>query len=795
MGNLRPETRLFAAWVAGVVACGCGATAEPGSGSVAQVRQRVVAPPAPAGRTPVPTSNVVFVSTTGNDTTGDGSLSRPFATIAHAVSVVNAEPEGPTWSVVIRGGVYREGEITVTRGSVRIQRYESEHVQLLGSVAQTGFTGAGPFSKVVTGVATARLEVDCADTFPGNPGVEDFGSRTAFSVTRAGLPLRRVATGTAPAAGQYAYDPATDTLALGDAPDGIEVASRLYALRTKASNVTFSGLDVRGYATCAVNWSKTVGADTFYKGSLLVYKDAAADSMSVVRDCTIANNSGGGLAVANARGVRLWNSAIVNHGWDGVQGGNSDGLIVYGSVISHNNVHRWDTTTDAGMKLTHVKDGAVVDNLFEENVGQGFWCDQGCGATGLTNRFVVARNVFRRNTENGVMYEVSHQALIVSNVAHANGRAGIFLSGARNVQVWNNTAIDNCAATDAYLGNVSVVDDRRCVGGDLLPDGRPCTGTAGTDPVEPDVYDHCEPSSRGDLANTCNAQGIVLMNNLITGSGSARPLLNVEDPNPTAYGAALIVAASDYQAYYRSAPNQPTNLIEWQTTAGSAADGYRNLSAFRNAVEDREVNSVDTTRGAGNPYLLDDSGDRYELDPSSRDVWNNGAHLPDEVLNAVYYPAPTPARPTLRIGAIRWYGSDDAEPTDGGAGMGGSPSAGGGVSDAAAGGASGGGAASGGSAGATTGSGGATSGGRDGGATAGGGSTSEVDGSVAPGGAASDDGGCGCRTARDAPPASSVALCFGAVAALALRRRRDDMASDGGSRAGGASRSWWRRAN
>jgi hypothetical protein len=294
MAYVRAGAPRRAAWFTIIAVCGCNEAAEPRPSAVATARQRITAPPVPTGSTAVPAASTVFVARTGSDSTGDGSEALPFATIAHAVSVVNAKPEGPAWSVVIRGGTYREGEITVTRSNVRVQRYAAEHVLVLGSVLQTGFTGSGPYGKQVSGVATSRLEVDCADTFPGNPGAEDFGSRTAFSVSRAGLPLRRVATGTAPAPGQYAYDPSNDTLTVGDEPDSIEVASSLYAIRTRASNVAIVGLDVRGYATCAVNWSKTVGADTFYKGSILFYKDTVADSDSFVRNCTIANNSGGG---------------------------------------------------------------------------------------------------------------------------------------------------------------------------------------------------------------------------------------------------------------------------------------------------------------------------------------------------------------------------------------------------------------------------------------------------------------------------------------------------------------------
>jgi hypothetical protein len=61
--------------------------------------------------TPPPTKNTYLVAVTGNDTTGDGSTSRPWRTIGHAVSSV---PVDGGLSILVRGGLY-DGPIHIER--------------------------------------------------------------------------------------------------------------------------------------------------------------------------------------------------------------------------------------------------------------------------------------------------------------------------------------------------------------------------------------------------------------------------------------------------------------------------------------------------------------------------------------------------------------------------------------------------------------------------------------------------------------------------------------------------------
>jgi len=498
------------------------------------------------------------------------------------------------------------------------------------------------------------LEQDCADTHLHGSAGRDFGSETAIAVIRAGIPLRRVATGTVPQSGQYTYDPASNVLTVRDSPQQIELATKRWAIRSKASSVKLAGLDIEGYATCVVDWKKTVAGRDYFKAAVLFFKDTPAESSAILENSTVANNAASAVAIANGHGVRLTGNTIVNNGGNGFHGGSANNLVIANNRISFNNVRRWANTTEAGIKITNIQNGVVFGNVIEHNAANGFWCDQRCGATNpASNWFIVARNLVRHNDNRGLFYEVSHHGVIASNVVHDNGSAGIAAFGSRNVRIWNNTAVDNNASTQGFLANVSVVDDRRCAAGDTVPGGAACTTANQLDPQPVGDPDRCEPSSTGVLANTCNAEGISIANNIISGSAGTRPLLNIEDGNHTLYGARRIVVAEDFQAYWRPSRTVPTALIDWETTAGTPAVAYPTLAAM-SAATGFETHAVERTGGATHPFFVDYTAKNLVQNPASTDVVGRGAALPLEVLKAVFWPATAPAQPSARIGAIEW---------------------------------------------------------------------------------------------------------------------------------------------
>jgi parallel beta-helix repeat protein len=622
-----------------------------------------------------PATNVVFVAPprTPHDPPGDGSLASPYASLRDALAFVQRPQTTGPWTIVMRGGIYREGQLDITRDSVTIQRFRSEPVSLYGSVTLTNFQGTGPYTKTLSQSDLpstdpnfpsypSYLEENCSALPDHAPSTE--GARTAFYVTRAGVPLRRVATTAALHAGEFSYDALTNVLTVKDNPSDIELATKLYALKIRGANVKLAGLDIENYATCVVDWTTTVAGHTYYKAAVMIFRDRRDVSGSTLENSTVANNAASAVAIHSASNVGLTGNVFVNNGWTGAHAADSDGLVVTDNRIAFNNVRRRSTFADAGMKVTNIGAGVVFGNVFEHNAATGFWCDQRCGGDASGARwFVIARNLARYNDGDGLFYEGSHHGVIASNVVHDNGASGIAAFGSRDLRIWNNTAVDNNVLLgDDYHAGISVIDDARCAAGDIVPGGTACTTMNGLVPVPPTSGDHCEPSSGGALANTCNAEAVSIVNNLISGSRSVRPLLNVADNNASLYGAKRIVSSEDFQAYWRSSPNAPQTLINWQPNPGSRAIAYRTLADMRAAANmgadpgstHYDVHSVEFPSGAIHPFFVDYARKNFVQNPGSPEVWGNGAALPIEVRTAVYWPETSPAQPSPRIGAIEW---------------------------------------------------------------------------------------------------------------------------------------------
>lgn len=87
-------------------------------------------------------SSAVYVATNGSDSTGTGTVSKPYATLAKAI---NAAPSGGT--IVLRGGTYRgQANLTINK-PLKIIAYPGEIPIFNGAaVASSGWTTSGNLS-------------------------------------------------------------------------------------------------------------------------------------------------------------------------------------------------------------------------------------------------------------------------------------------------------------------------------------------------------------------------------------------------------------------------------------------------------------------------------------------------------------------------------------------------------------------------------------------------------------------------------------------------------------------------
>lgn len=112
--------------------------------------------------TPAPYKTTWYVATSGNDSTGDGSISSPYATIAKVQeSIRYYQPITNAMTVYIRGGKYYQTS-PITFGNsdggspscpITYQAYQSEAVTFIGGTVVTNFTS------VTDGAILARLKV------------------------------------------------------------------------------------------------------------------------------------------------------------------------------------------------------------------------------------------------------------------------------------------------------------------------------------------------------------------------------------------------------------------------------------------------------------------------------------------------------------------------------------------------------------------------------------------------------------------------------------------------------------
>ena len=78
-----------------------------------------------------------------------------------------------------------------------------------------------------------------------------------------------------------------------------------------------------------------------------------------------------------------------------------------------------------------------TDSVFADNLGTGLWFDESIYNATITG------NDLLRNAGHGISYEISSRALIADNVVAGNGGLGLKINNASNIDIWNNTIVDN----------------------------------------------------------------------------------------------------------------------------------------------------------------------------------------------------------------------------------------------------------------------------------------------------------------------------------------------------------------
>lgn len=364
-----------------------------------------------ASRYPMPTGAIYVSVNAGNDSTGKGTVSAPYRTLAKALAAAKA---GAT--IVLRAGIYHES-VTITQ-SVTVQNYPGEVVWFDGTKVVSSWQKSGNVwisngwtalhSRTMGGTAAFRARfVDSVNPIAYYPDMLFVN----------GVQQTQVASAAAVTAGKFFVDESGHRLIMGSNPDGKEVrASDLErAIYSWGSKVTLQGFGVRRYATP-------------YELRGAVVNDGAN---GVFRHLQLIDNATTGINVAGDNQT-VENVVADRNGQQGIIG-KGPGIRVLNNVVRYNNVERFKPEpVSGGIRLGKATKALVSNN---EVVGSyrsyGLWFDVNCADV------VIVNNILTNNERLQLEYEISKNAIIANNTA-TGGQAGIVIFNSENVKVFNN---------------------------------------------------------------------------------------------------------------------------------------------------------------------------------------------------------------------------------------------------------------------------------------------------------------------------------------------------------------------
>ena len=503
---------------------------------------------------PIPTG-ALFVAPSRSDS-NPGTLTAPVATIVKALSLA---PTSGT--VVLRGGVYHQSDINVTR-TVTIQNYPGETVWLDGTTKVTSWVTDGSawrsdgwnyvFDHSPTYTAGAP-----DGTTAGWQWINPAYPMAAYpdAVWINGSELTQVASQAAVVAGSFYVDTTNHRLYVGTNPVGQDVVSSNLqrAIYVSAPSTILRGFGVRRYATSVPQM-----------GTVDVY-----GAGSTIENVVITDNATQGLHV-RAANVTVNRDTVTGNGLDGLSINYSDGLRIIGLRSQFNTDQHFNRApVSGGVKITRSRVVSISDSTISDNYGQGLWFDESVYAMTITG------NDLRNNTGYGLVTELSDTGSVLNNVMADNGVDNFRVINTGNLQIWNNT-FSHAAGRD-----LNIRQDSRD------PNN---LSTAGHDPRQ----------SLPDPTMPWKSFHLVIRNNIYD-NAAGNGLFGVEDSTHT-YSAEQMDITTDYNEYVRASSSAPSWIVIWSAGTGNNLNPYvyTTLAAFR-AAKYQDVHSVVSDNGAPLP--------------------------------------------------------------------------------------------------------------------------------------------------------------------------------------------------
>jgi len=351
-------------------------------------------------------------------------VSSPFATLAKAVSATSS---GGT--VVLRGGTYHQGGITISK-PLTVIAYPGETPTFTGaSDLSGGWSTDGSLSyhsytpmpvtdgSGISFTTCANQAASCLGKYPDQ-------------VWLGGSQLQQVGSEAAVTSGTFWVD---------------STNNRIYLTTTDVNQGTVAASDLRTFASVS-------GANVTLKGFRLIrYSNTASDygvlnfngtadnslmeDMYISDSAFIAANYGHNDADLN-EGSTVRDSTIRYSNWMGISANNTTSFTLDHDDINHmNQFNEFTTSPQSGaLKASRAWYTKVVNSKITDNQSQGVWLDQSNYQTQIAN------DDFEGNTGSALFFEISDYLYAANNYFSNNNRA-IKTAGSSDLYLVNNTVV------------------------------------------------------------------------------------------------------------------------------------------------------------------------------------------------------------------------------------------------------------------------------------------------------------------------------------------------------------------
>ena len=596
---------------------------------------------------PVPAANVLWVAADAA-ADGDGSRDKPYRTIKAALDKAR---DGTT--LILKSGIYREPHFFITRNRITLQAEPHGDVWLKGSdvVPAERFEKEGGLWKV-TGDFQNFCHVCTVNANPSKEGVAAYPEQVFID----DRPLTQVGSKAEVKAGTFYVEDQTPTTTvepdnnlsgyrlgaqdaityyLGSDPNGhsVEISERARAFTATGKHLTVRGINIAHYAPHQ-SWG--------LKGDPRLGDFSGPVALSIngddsrMEDGIVAQNSNTALFVDKARRVRLNNIRAIDNGATAIGMNRAHGSSIENSYFRNNNT-AGNLMADCGAyctighaKITHARDTVFRGNIVDDSGDiayrpPGYWCDEGCINTKITNNFFTG-------VSTAMMYEVCDSGILASNIVE-NSDSGIYLAGSSNSRIYNNTF-------SHVFNPLNLKEEPRTGGCNYYKNGR-CLSE--------------EPWSK-EQGLSWDTTGLQVYNNILSsrkteGSETYRAILvrteGYDDPDGGRIYSNDMFGGLDYNAYYRRGLAREPYLMNWDLADVAGANNLRfmrtsDIAAARQVnkkINGLERHALDLFGSpADNPYFTREAaGSRqsnYRLRADSP-AKGSGKALPLDIARAI----------------------------------------------------------------------------------------------------------------------------------------------------------------